>query len=83
MPKKTKKEKIIAQYRRRLTAFRENARPHPPSLYAYQAKLGASSLSVSAVQPMDHAVRRDLVKTLILAAAAIAGEVVLARILPS
>ena len=81
MPKKTKKEKIIAEYRHKLSTIHEKV--PSPSLYAYQAKFSASVQVVAAPQPMDRLVRRDLVKTLILAAVAIGGEVVLSRILPS
>ncbi len=67
MPKKTKKEKIIAEYRRKLT-------------YVYQPKTTVVPRAVTVAQPMDRAIKRDLVKTLLLAAGAIAGEVVLSRV---
>lgn len=51
-----------------------------PSPYVYQAKNSASHRVIPAVQPIDHAIRRDLMKTLILAAVAIVGEVVLTMV---
>lgn len=85
MPKKTKKEKIIAQYRRKLSTIREavpmTLAATSPSPYVYQAKNSASHRVVLAVQPIDHAIRRDLIKTLILATVAIVGEVVLSVVI--
>lgn len=78
MPKKTKREKVIAEYRRKLSTIRET---DSPSLYVYQAKTSAPSLVTSNVGPMDHAIRGDLVKTLILAAVAIGGEIILSIII--
>lgn len=72
MPKKTKKEKIIADYRRKLSTVRE-AIPVRSE--------GTTSYTSPAVQPMDQAIRRDVVKTLVLAAVAIAGEVALSTII--
>ncbi len=67
MPKKTKREKIIAQYRRKLsTEFTPSSIPHHVA---------------APVEPMDQSIRRDLFKTLVLAAVAIAGEVVLSRMM--
>jgi len=80
MPKKTKREKIIAEYRRKLTSIRETVPASTP--YVYQPKSSASS-NATAFQPMDQAIRRDLIKTLILASIAIGGEIVLSIILPS
>lgn len=73
MPKKTKREKVIAQYRRKLTTVREQ----PVSSYVYQAKPVATLHTTTDIQPVDRLARRDLVKTLILAAVAIGGEVAL------
>lgn len=94
MPKKTRKEKIIAQYRRKLqglhetapasTVLKQSARlEHPPfsSPFVYQAKTNDSHSAVIAIQPIDQAIRKDLVKTLMLAAIAIGGEVVLSVLL--
>ncbi len=76
MPKKTKKEKIIAEYRRKLGAMPALSTPS----FVYQAKTPATLQTAVTAQPMDRAIRKDLMKTLMLAAVAIAGEVVLARI---
>lgn len=81
MPKKTKREKIIAEYRRKRDEFIRETVP-TPTPYVYQAKSSASS-NTTAFQPMDQAIRRDLIKTLILASIAIGGEVALAMILPA
>lgn len=81
MPKKTKKEKIIAEYRRKISTIRETVPVNVERIKESSAPRqttspsGASSYATSAVQPMDRAVRRDLVKTLMLAAVAIGGEV--------
>ncbi|MBI3343227.1 hypothetical protein HY032_03650 [Candidatus Gottesmanbacteria bacterium] len=95
MPKKTKKEKIIAEYRRRLQGIREtvltssehiNESPtprlaHPSSPYVYQTKTNTPHNTMTVALPMDRAIRRDLIKTLILAAVAIGGEVMLSFII--
>lgn len=95
MPKKTKREKIIAEYRRKLHGIRESVPASPeqvndtvmseqtesPPLFIYQKKAMPSYTPAAVVQPMDRAIRRDLVKTLILAAAAIGAEVALSRII--
>ena len=92
MPKKTKREKIIAEYHRKLSRLHEilpNSNQHesqeplsrqepPPSPYAYRANTSSSGYEVHSPQPMDHVIRRDLIKTLILAGLAIGGEIVLA-----
>ncbi|MBI5620502.1 hypothetical protein HY949_01870 [Candidatus Gottesmanbacteria bacterium] len=97
MPKKTKKEKIIAQYRRKLSRMHEpvpEAFPHqvntlhpvtksPTSPFIFQAKPHAAFTNASIIQPMDQAIRRDLIKTLVLAAMAIGGEIILSIIVPS
>jgi len=71
MPKKTKREKIIAEYRRKLTSIRETV-PEAKS---------SASFNTTAFQPIDRAIRRDLIKTLILAAIAIGGEVAISYII--
>ena len=71
MPKKTKKEKIIAQYRRKLLDVRQ-AVPTPRP-FVYQA-------TPIIAQPTDVAIRKDLIKTLLLAVLAIGGEVALSYI---
>ncbi|MEK7543441.1 MAG: hypothetical protein AAB557_01090 [Patescibacteria group bacterium] len=90
MPKKTKKEKIIAQYRRKLQGLHETVpastvlkqstrltQTPSSSPFVYQAKTNDSHGTVTAIQPIDQAIRKDLVKTLMLAAIAIGGEIVL------
>lgn len=80
MAKKTKKEKIIAEYRRKLTTIREARPVHPePKPLTYQIPKLAQ-LPQASVQSLHRAIRRDLVKTLVLAAVAIAGEVALSRL---
>ena len=91
MPKKTKKEKIIAQYRRKLQQIHETAlpiadqksqsqsdkQPTTSSPFVFQATTKLTHAEVPQVLPMDRAIRWGLVKTLILAAIAIGGEIVL------
>lgn len=79
MPKKTKREKIIAEYRRKRDELMSETTP-TPTPYVYQAKSSAS-FNTTAAQPIDRAIRRDLVKTLILASIAIGGEVALSYIM--
>ena len=78
MPKKTKREKIIAEYRRKLTSIRETVPASTP--YVYYTKSSAPSNAV-AFQPMDQAIRKDLIKTLILAVIAIGGEIAISYIM--
>lgn len=89
MAKKTKKEKVIAEYRRKLHQFHEttssqSARINPlqesqqipsSSHYAFQAAIPTTQNSGVNVQPMDQAIHRDLIKTLVLAAIAMGAEV--------
>ena len=79
MPKKTKREKIIAEYRRKRDELTRETVP-TPTPYVYQTKSSAS-FNTTAFQPIDRAIRRDLVKTLILASIAIGGEVALSYII--
>lgn len=91
MPKKTKKEKIIAQYRRKLQHFHANtsveasqisplqdsqrASSSPP--FAFHATMHASQNAGADIQPMDQAIHASLIKTLLLAFIAIGSEVAL------
>lgn len=79
MPKKTKREKIIAEYRRKRDELMSKAVPSPTP-YVYQAKSSAS-FNTTASQLIDQAIRRDLIKTLILASIAIGGEVAISYII--
>ena len=79
MPKKTKREKIIAEYRRKRDELMSETVP-TPTPYVYQEKSSASS-KTTAFQPMDQAIRRDLIKTLILASIAIGGEVAISYLI--
>lgn len=79
MPKKTKREKIIAEYRRKRDELMSKTVPTPVP-YVYQTKSIASS-NTTASQPIDQAIRRDLIKTLILASIAIGGEVAISYII--
>ncbi|MDP1721858.1 MAG: hypothetical protein Q8L37_01480 [Candidatus Gottesmanbacteria bacterium] len=91
MPKKTKKEKIIAQYRRKLQQIHETALPiaerisqsqnakqtTPSTPFVFQATTNVTHATPTQILPMDQAIRRGLVKTLILASMAIGAEVAL------
>ncbi|MEK7141950.1 MAG: hypothetical protein AAB800_05430 [Patescibacteria group bacterium] len=95
MPKKTKKEKIIAQYRRKLQQIHETAlpiadqksqsqsdkQPTTSSPFVFQATTKLTHAEVSQVLPMDRAIRAGLIKTLILAVMAVGAEVVLSILL--
>lgn len=93
MPKKTKKEKIIAQFRRKLQGLHEAVpesvataqsfipKQAVPHSFMYQAKLNTAKPPETLIEPMDQAIRRDLVKTLFLATIAIGGEVILSVLL--
>lgn len=77
MPKKTKKEKIIAEYRRK-------HEPHPDTAISFQYQLNTPAFVPSQqAQSVDttefHEIRRDLAKTLILAVISIAIELVFYR----
>lgn len=82
MPKKTKREKIIAEYRRKLTSISDIVPTSTPSApYIYHAKTEINHQRVAEALPMDSAIRRDLIKTLILASIAIVGEVAFSYII--
>ncbi|MBI4066363.1 hypothetical protein HY411_01460 [Candidatus Gottesmanbacteria bacterium] len=87
MPKKTKKEKIIAEYRRKLSTIRETVPMNLERIKGASTPRQTDSSSptsthtLAGVVPMDRRVRRDLVKTLMLAAVAIGGEVVLSMMM--
>lgn len=86
MPKKTKREKIIAEYRRKRDELIRETVPANPlysitSLPPRQTASSSYPTETTAAQPMDQAIRRDLLKTLILAALAIGGEVALSYIM--
>lgn len=95
MPKKTKREKIIAQYHRRLSGLHLPITPnqdgspkdlHPQETvksfaYTYRATAQPSGSFVESNQPYDRSVRRDLIKTLLLAVVAIGGEVAISYII--
>lgn len=77
MPKKTKREKIIAEYRRKLSTLRETA---PLNLERIKEVSTPRQID-SPVESIDRRIHRDLVKTLMLAAVAIGGEVVLSMMI--
>lgn len=91
MPKKTKREKIIAQYHRKLQHIHETALPiaerisqsqsakqaASPSPFVFQATTNVTHATPAQILPMDRAIRKGLVKTLILASMAIGAEVAL------
>lgn len=95
MPKKTKREKIIAEYHRKLSGLHLPITPnqdnspkdlHPQETvksyaYTYRATAQPSGSFVESNQPYDSSIRRDLIKTLILAVVAISGEIVLSLIM--
>lgn len=82
MPKKTKREKIIAQYHRKLS----NLDVHPNETmksytYSYNNSVTPLVTPKDATQAHDQTIKRDLMKTLILASIAIGGEIVLSLIM--
>ncbi len=82
MPKKTKREKIIAQYHRKLSDLTLQPQETVKSYaYTYRATAQPSGSFVESNQPYDSSIRRDLIKTLILAVVAISGEIVLSLIM--
>lgn len=95
MPKKTKKEKIIAQYRRKLQKIHETAipiadrisqsqsdkQPTTSSPFVFQATTNADHTTGAQITSMDQAIRGSLIKTLILATMAIGAEVVLSVVM--
>lgn len=98
MPKKTKKEKIIAEYRRKLQTVSGNP---APKVETYQSVVSEKSPNSSSIQPTYQlntqqtvseqrtsqtsaidlhdliAIRHDLIKTILLAAATISVELLL------
>ncbi|OGG30740.1 hypothetical protein A2973_03290 [Candidatus Gottesmanbacteria bacterium RIFCSPLOWO2_01_FULL_49_10] len=97
MPKKTKKEKIIAEYRRKLLlspTVVQNS-PHPPTptpsdreekgTFSYQFSplpaRGAPTQLPKEDAILFAEIRRDLIKTVILAAIAVSVELFLSRLL--
>lgn len=95
MPKKTKREKIIAQYHRKLSDIRLTSAPSPGGAiknlqphetvhsyaYAYRNTTQPSATFVELNQPYGSSIRRDLIKTLVLAVVAISGEILLSLIM--
>lgn len=84
MPKKTKREKIIAEYRRKIQGVQETIALQAKLNYELPKTKKAASPShatVIAVAPMDPAIRRDLIKTIFLAVVAISGEVLLSKVI--
>lgn len=83
MPKKTKKQKVIADYRRKFSTIREVVPARSDSINPASmtrptwAQTQTAPRAVTAAQPMDREIRKDLIKTLILATVAIGGEVAL------
>ena len=78
MPKKTRREKIIADYRNKLRLIHD---VHPPPISAtasFQSTthhpLPKHSATVALDPKENSAIRRDLVKTVLLATIAIAAE---------
>jgi hypothetical protein len=74
MPKKTRREKILAEQHRKIHEF---VVPSSTPLYAFQPTSG-SVQQVSQVEAAEYrATKIDLVKTLLLAAAAISVELLI------
>lgn len=80
MPKKTKKEKIIAEYRRKLSTIRASVPAAPARFMADHTAPLLVSQAATSVQSVNRAIRRDLVRTILLATIAIAGEVALSLV---
>lgn len=82
MPKKTKREKVIAEYHRKLSGVDLHPKKMvQPYTYAYSNTIQPPDSSTDSTQLYDHSIRRDLIKTLILAVAAIGGEIGLSLIM--
>ena len=82
MPKKTKREKVIAEYHRKLSGVGLRPQETVKSYtYAYRNSVKPSDDSTESAQLNDRSIRRDLFKTLILAVVAIAGEVAISMII--
>lgn len=82
MPKKTKREKVIAQYHRKLSGIGlQPQKKATPYTYAYSNTVKPANTLTESTQLYDRSVRRDLLKTLILAATAIGGEIGLSLII--
>jgi len=88
MPKKTKKEKLLAERRRKILppAPAGHSSINADASSPFSVTLPASSLKPSprAVVAVDDfpAIKRDLTKSLIITAVIIMGEILLARYLP-
>ena len=82
MPRKTKKQKIVSDYRRRLTELEFRTSPSPRPVRIAQAKPNSGELTKKEVDEIDLAenkkrVIRDLRKTILWSSVAISAEVVL------
>lgn len=80
MPKKTKREKIIAEYHRKLSGLDEHPNETAKPTYTFKTSVQPSTVKEE-TQTYDLSIKKDLVKTLILAALAIGGEIALSMIL--
>ena len=87
MPKKTKKAKLIAEYRRKLQHLESTSIsvPSPISHEVFTLPVVTPNLPKSAPVLMDetesHAIRKELIKTIIIVALFIVFEFFLAKIL--
>jgi len=79
MPKKTRREKIIADYRKKLLFIHEAPHPQPvPGSYQLAAHHVIKQDPTLALDTRElSAIKRDIVKTVLLATIAIAAEVAL------
>lgn len=77
MPKKTKREKIIAEYHRKLSGLDEHPNEAAKPTYTFKSSVQPSITVKEETQTYDLSIKKDLVKTLILAAFAIGGEIAL------
>ena len=87
MPKKTKREKILAEYRRKISAFTPSVHVSAPkesltsmtpspfqSVFTYQKKESPIPAINSVLQEEYKTIRKDLAKTLILACVMVSIE---------
>lgn len=80
MPKKTKREKIIAEYRRKIQLTRASSSTSPSPVHSYTFQPLTANTTMHQTVPMGETtdlttIRKDLIKTLLLAVAAISVEI--------
>ncbi|MFZ5844908.1 MAG: hypothetical protein ACOY0S_00375 [Patescibacteria group bacterium] len=79
MPKKTRKEKIIAEYHRRLATLQPKSTPDNVTSIPLPARASTTFRPTleTVVYPQLTVIKKDLIKTLVLSAVAITVELIL------